>query len=162
MVGIGTATWTSDWGYPQWHLVLCLAIAWTFAFFCVFRGVKSIGKVVYFTATFPYVILTALLIRALTMEGSTNGILYFISPQWEPLRSPGVWADATSQVFFSFGIAWGTLIVLSSFNKVIFAKIFEVLLTKCLLPQPSSTTIVTLMQLPSRSLTLAQLFIMES
>lgn len=123
VVGIGTATWTNDWGYPQWHLVLCLAIAWTFAFFCVFRGVKSIGKVVYFTATFPYVILTALLIRALTMEGSSKGILYFITPQWELLQSPGVWADATSQVFFSFGIAWGTLIVLSSFNKVSAAKI---------------------------------------
>lgn len=103
--------------------MLCLAIAWTFAFFCVFKGVKSIGKVVYFTATFPYAILTALLIRALTMEGSTDGILYFISPKWDLLQSPNVWADATSQVFFSFGIAWGTLIVLSSYNKVIFANI---------------------------------------
>ncbi|KAG4080393.1 hypothetical protein HA402_010461 [Bradysia odoriphaga] len=117
VVGIGNATWTNDWGYPQWHLALCLAVAWTFAFFCVFRGVKSIGKVVYFTATFPYVILTALLVRALTMEGSSNGILYFISPQWDLLPSANVWADATSQVFFSFGIAWGTLIVLASFNK---------------------------------------------
>lgn len=122
VLGMGNATWTNDWGYPQWHLVACLAIAWTIAFLCVFRGVKSIGKVVYFTATFPYFVLTALLIRALTLEGASNGISYFISPEWARLQSAAVWGDATSQVFFSFGIAWGTLIVLASFNKVIFQQ----------------------------------------
>lgn len=88
------------------------------AFFCVFQGVKSVGKIVYFTATFPYLVLTALLIRALTLEGSIDGIMFFITPQWERLQSPGVWGDASSQVFFSFSLGWGALIILASFNKV--------------------------------------------
>lgn len=54
-------TWT-HWGYPQWPLVICLAIGWTVAFFCVIKGIQSAGKVVYFTALFPYVILIALLV----------------------------------------------------------------------------------------------------
>lgn len=76
------------------------------------------GKIVYFTATFPYIVLTALLIRALTLEGAVDGIWFFIEPEWDRLLLPGVWGDATSQVFFSFSLAWGALIVLASYNKV--------------------------------------------
>ncbi|CRK94126.1 CLUMA_CG007649, isoform C [Clunio marinus] len=117
VLGLGNAKWTENWGWPQPHLVVCMALGWILAFFCLFKGVKSIGKIVYFTATFPYFVLTALLIRALTLEGATDGIGYLLSPEWDLLKKPGVWGDASSQVFFSFGIAWGALIVLASYNK---------------------------------------------
>lgn len=141
--------------------MLCLAIAWTFAFFCVFRGVKSIGKVVYFTATFPYAILTALLVRALTMDGSSRGILYFITPVWNSLASAAVWADATSQVFFSFGIAWGTLIVLASFNRVNFMEFFLSIFFNQRRYENSSKTIAILMRSPCRLLIFPRQFTME-
>ncbi|CRL02312.1 CLUMA_CG015093, isoform A [Clunio marinus] len=117
VLNINGATWTQNWGWPQGHLVLCLAFVWILAFICLFKGVKSVGKIVYFTATFPYVILTALLIRAITLEGSITGIKFFITPEWTRLQSPGVWGDAASQVFFSFSLAWGALIVFASYNK---------------------------------------------
>ena len=66
------------------------------AFLCVIKGVQSVGKVVYFTATFPYFILTALLIRALTLEGSVDGMLFFITPEWERLLAPAVWVNYSS------------------------------------------------------------------
>lgn len=118
MLGLGDATWTHGWGFPQWHLVLCLAIGWIITFLCVMKGVQSVGKVVYFTAIFPYVILTALLVRALTLEGSIDGILFYLTPQWERLLSPGVWGDASSQIFYSFGLACGSLVTFASYNKV--------------------------------------------
>jgi SNF family Na+-dependent transporter len=40
---------------------------------------------VYFTATFPYVVLVILLVRGVTLPGSMNGIKYFIKPKWELL-----------------------------------------------------------------------------
>lgn len=61
VLGIGDATWES-FGWPRWQLVLCLAAGWLIAFLCLSKGIKSAGKVVYFTALFPYVILTALLV----------------------------------------------------------------------------------------------------
>lgn len=53
---------------------------------------------VYFTALFPYVMLTALLIRGVTLEGAVDGILFFVTPDWERLATPKVWGDAASQV----------------------------------------------------------------
>ena len=56
-------------GAIQWKLALCLLAAWITIFFCLIKGIKSSGKVVYFTATFPYVVLVILLIKAATLPG---------------------------------------------------------------------------------------------
>lgn len=62
VLGIGDATW-ENFGWPRWQLVLCLAAGWLIAFLCLSKGIKTAGKVVYFTALFPYVILTSLLVQ---------------------------------------------------------------------------------------------------
>lgn len=38
-------------------------------------------QVVYFTATFPYVIILILLIRGVTLEGARDGVEFFIGSQ---------------------------------------------------------------------------------
>ena len=59
-----------DIGEIQWDLTLCLLLSWLIVFLCLMKGVKSSGKVVYFTATFPYVILIALLVVGVRLEGA--------------------------------------------------------------------------------------------
>lgn len=52
------------------------------------------------------------------MDGAKDGILFYITPDWERLASPNVWADAASQVFYSFGIASSSLVTFASYNHV--------------------------------------------
>lgn len=104
-------------GVLQWDLSLILLLCWIIVYFCIWKGPKSTGKVVYFTATFPYVVLITLLIRGVTLPGAMNGIRYFIVPRWELLRDANVWVNAAAQTFNSLGIAFGGIITMSSYNK---------------------------------------------
>ncbi|XP_061547669.1 sodium- and chloride-dependent GABA transporter 2-like isoform X1 [Phycodurus eques] len=104
-------------GPISWKLALCLAIVWLVCYFCVWKGIKSSGKVVYVTATFPYVMLFVLLVRGATLPGATQGIIYYLKPNHTRLADPQVWMDAGTQIFFSFGICLGSLTALGSYNK---------------------------------------------
>ena len=73
-------------------------------------------QVVYFTATFPYLVLTVLLIKGLTLEGAFKGIKFFLQPKTDKLTDPTVWKDAATQIFYSLSVSWGGLLTLSSYN----------------------------------------------
>ncbi|XP_008419713.1 inactive sodium-dependent neutral amino acid transporter B(0)AT3 [Poecilia reticulata] len=103
-------------GSLQWWMVISLATAWLVIYICFIRGLDSMGKAVYVTATFPYLVLTIFLIRALTLPGATDGLVYLFTPDWEILKSPQVWLDAATQIFFSLSVAFGGLIAFSSYN----------------------------------------------
>ena len=77
-------------GVPDWQLVLCLLFSWAVICLILIKGIASSGKVAYFTAIFPYVVLITLLIRGVTLDGAIDGIIYFIKPQWEKLLLPEV------------------------------------------------------------------------
>ncbi|KAL4221548.1 hypothetical protein ACF0H5_019805 [Mactra antiquata] len=106
-----------DLGSIQLHLVGCMFIAWLLVFLCLCRGVKSLGKVVYVTATLPYVLLTVLVIRGVTLDGAWNGLRYYFIPDWSKLARGQVWVEAAIQCFFSLGPAYGGVITMASFNK---------------------------------------------
>ncbi|XP_032886741.1 sodium- and chloride-dependent neutral and basic amino acid transporter B(0+)-like [Amblyraja radiata] len=108
-----------EMGEIVWHVALCLLLAWLIVGAALSKGIKSSGKVVYFTATFPYVVLTVLLIRGLTLEGARKGIEFYIGNQsdFSKLVDAEVWKDAATQIFYSFAVGWGNLITLSSYNK---------------------------------------------
>ncbi|KAJ4929816.1 hypothetical protein JOQ06_018837 [Pogonophryne albipinna] len=80
-------------------------------------GIRSSGKVVYVTATFPYFVLIVLIIRGATLEGSLLGIAFYLTPDWSRLANAQVWNDAASQVFYSLGIGVGGLLSMASYNK---------------------------------------------
>ncbi|XP_063585011.1 sodium-dependent nutrient amino acid transporter 1-like isoform X1 [Penaeus indicus] len=103
-------------GLPDWRLALCLLFSWIVLFFTLVKGVKSSGKVAYFTALFPYVVLFTLLGRGVSLPGAVNGIVYFINPQWHMLADPNVWYAAVTQSFFSLSVGFGAIITFSSYN----------------------------------------------
>ncbi|XP_041467918.1 sodium- and chloride-dependent GABA transporter 2-like isoform X1 [Lytechinus variegatus] len=106
-----------DLGGMNWQLLLCLILSWVLIYLCICKGVKSSGKVVYFTATFPYVLLTILLIRAVTLDDAIDGIYFYLKPDIRRLGDSQVWMDAATQIFFSYSIGLGTMAALGSYNK---------------------------------------------
>ncbi|KAG9273348.1 sodium- and chloride-dependent GABA transporter 2-like [Astyanax mexicanus] len=103
-------------GKVNWEVLLCLIAVWIICYFCMWKGIKSSGKVVYFTATFLYVMLLVLLVRELTLPGALQGIVYYLYPDPERLLDPQVWMEAGTQVFFSYSSCVGLLTVLGSYN----------------------------------------------
>uniref|UniRef100_A0AC11DAE9 Solute carrier family 6 member 6 n=1 Tax=Ovis aries TaxID=9940 RepID=A0AC11DAE9_SHEEP len=104
-------------GALKWDLALCLLLVWLVCFFCIWKGVKSTGKVVYFTATFPFAMLLVLLVRGLTLPGAGAGIRFYLYPDISRLEDPEVWIDAGTQIFFSYAICLGAMTSLGSYNK---------------------------------------------
>ncbi|KAM6927834.1 sodium- and chloride-dependent GABA transporter 2-like [Xenentodon cancila] len=104
-------------GNIRWDLCLCLLLVWVLCYFCIWNGVKTTGKVVYFTATFPYVMLAVLLVRGLTLPGAKDGVMFYLYPDPSRLADPEVWMDAGSQIFYSYGVCTGVLTSLGSYNK---------------------------------------------
>ncbi|XP_039930265.1 sodium- and chloride-dependent transporter XTRP3 isoform X2 [Hirundo rustica] len=124
-------------GSVQWEQALCLTLAWLVVYLCILRGTASTGKVVYVTASLPYCVLIIYLIRGLTLHGALNGLVYMFTPkgqcwalcgtswscslvwllQLEQLSNPKTWISAATQIFFSLGLGFGSLIAFASYNE---------------------------------------------
>ncbi|XP_062845439.1 sodium-dependent noradrenaline transporter [Trichomycterus rosablanca] len=102
---------------PRWQLALCLIGVMFILYFSLWKGVKSSGKVVYITATMPYIVLLVLLIRGVTLPGAMDGIRAYLDVDLNKLKKPHVWIEAATQIFYSLGAGFGVLIAFASYNK---------------------------------------------
>ncbi|KAL1452101.1 hypothetical protein WDU94_006413 [Cyamophila willieti] len=111
------STGLHDLGYIKWDIALCLLAVYLICYFSMWKGISTSGKVVWFTALFPYVVLLILLIRGITLPGSAEGIKYYLNPNFDAITKSEVWVDAATQVFFSLGPGFGVLLAYASYNK---------------------------------------------
>ena len=70
----------SDFDGIRGPMLLCLALAWIIVYLIIMKGIKSSGYVVYFTAGFPYVVMTIFFIRGITLPGATEGLMHMFNP----------------------------------------------------------------------------------
>ncbi len=98
-------------------LVIALALVWISIYFCVFKGVKSIGKVILISMPLPFILLLVLFFRAITLDGAVEGITYYLKPNFSLFLSTDLWMAALTQVFFSLSLGFGIMIAYASFNS---------------------------------------------
>ncbi|MCK4235409.1 sodium-dependent transporter [candidate division WOR-3 bacterium] len=102
-------------GRPQGWIVLALFFCWICIVLATWKGIKTVGKVVYVTVTLPWVLLIIFVIRGLTLPGAIDGIRYFLTPNFKALANLEVWHAAYSQIFFTLTVGFGVMIAYASF-----------------------------------------------
>ena len=107
----------SPWAFEQLHghLVAGLLVTWIAIWAIIRSGLKGIGKILLFTVPLPVILVLILLIRGVTLEGSSVGLNYYLTPHWGKLADTQVWLAAYGQIFFSLSLGFGTMIAYSSF-----------------------------------------------
>ena len=113
---LGTSSGLDELGGLKWDLVLCFALSWLIVVITLSKGVNSLGKAVYFTSTFPYLILLTMAGIGLSRPGAFTGIAYMFKPNFTKLTEAKVWHAAATQALFSLGVGDGTLITYASYN----------------------------------------------
>ena len=97
------------------EILIMLFLAWILMYFCIFRGVKLVGKIVWLTVPLPWIMLLILAVRGLTLEGCMKGLTFYLDPDWSQLAKPTTWRFAFGQVFFSLSLAFGVMVTYASF-----------------------------------------------
>lgn len=93
-----------------------LVIVWLAVLVIMALGVeKGVGRLSLYFIPILIVAFAILVGRAVTLDGATDGLDAFFSPNWEALTEPGVWAAAYGQIFFSLSIGFGIMITYASY-----------------------------------------------
>jgi len=95
-------------------IMLSILVGWAITFITVYEGLDTAKYAVYITVPLPYLILTILFFKGITLDGFTVGWNFLFKPDWSKLFTLGIWGDAASQVVFSAGLAQNTIVTLAS------------------------------------------------
>jgi NSS family neurotransmitter:Na+ symporter len=98
-------------GSIRWNIFWPLVVTWLVMYLCIFRGVKLVGKIVWLTVPLPWLMLLVLTVRGLTLEGSMEGLAYYLNPDWSEVAKATTWRYAFGQAFFSLSLAFGGVMI---------------------------------------------------
>ncbi len=104
-------------GGINFPILFSLLLVWVAIYFCVWKGTKSVGKVVIYTVPLPLILMALLLIRGVTLSGFLDGWVFYLNPKWSALADPQVWTAAFTQIFFTLSLAFGTMIAYGSYKN---------------------------------------------
>ncbi|KAG7225733.1 hypothetical protein INR49_012319 [Caranx melampygus] len=104
-------------GKVHWDLALCLLLAWVICYFCTWKGIRIMGKVVYVTATLPFILLVILFFRGVTLPGAAMGLKYCFMSHYRNLFNISLWIGAVYEVLYTHAVSLGVLTTLGSYNK---------------------------------------------
>lgn len=93
------------------------AIIMFFGAIVVLRGISSIEKVNKILIPSLLLVLIISLGKALSLEGSGQGIKYLFTPDWSTLAKPKIWLEALTQNAWDTGAAWGLILTYGAYMR---------------------------------------------
>lgn len=110
-----TSTFSGNYVLP---ILFVMIGVWLFSIVVLALNVNSgIGKLTVVFVPVLVVLFTVLVVRSLFLEGSTEGLNAFFTPNWEALKDSSVWIAAYGQIFFSLSVGFGIMITYASYLK---------------------------------------------
>jgi NSS family neurotransmitter:Na+ symporter len=97
------------------QIAFALLFIWTAIYLILYKGVRSIGRIVAITVPLPTLLLLLLAVRGMTLPGAGAGLDFYLDPDFSALASPQVWLAAYAQIFFSLSLAQGIMIAYARF-----------------------------------------------
>ena len=107
-------TWFFGMVATWWPMLAVLAI-WTMTILALWRGTETIEKAVRIFVPLMWVFMIVLIIRGLTLDGGTDGVLYLFTPNTDGITDISVWQGAFAQMFFSLSLGLGTMTAYASY-----------------------------------------------
>lgn len=93
-----------------------LVITWIVVLGVLFKGVKNgIEKANKIFIPALVILFLIIVLRAVTLEGASEGLNAFFKPNWDTIMDGKVWVAAYGQIFFSLSIAFAIMITYSSY-----------------------------------------------
>ncbi len=93
-------------------------IAMVIGGFIIYKGVSGgIEKATKIMIPTLFVLITALMIRGITLPGATDGLVYLFTPNFGDLANPTVWLEAFTQAAWSTGAGWALLMTYAVYTK---------------------------------------------
>jgi SNF family Na+-dependent transporter len=105
-------------GAPIGTIVAGSFVTWVLVYLSIFNGANATSKVVYLTVILPVLVIVALMIRTLTLEGSSEGVYEYLAHwRFDELFDGNKWSAAVTQIFFTLSVGSGVMIAYGSFNE---------------------------------------------
>ncbi len=103
-------------GGINFNILASTAVIWFLNWLIVFRGIgKGIEMANKIFMPLLFFLTLFLVFWALTFEGSVDGVLAYLKPDFQKISKIGVWIDAYSQIFFSLSLGFGIMIAYASY-----------------------------------------------
>ena len=97
------------------HLLIGLILTWAAILAILWKGIRSVSRVVMITVPLPVLLLVILAVRGLTLPGAVDGVIYYLQPNFSKLADPRVWLAAYGQILFSLSLGQAVLIAYASY-----------------------------------------------
>ncbi|MFD6177009.1 MULTISPECIES: sodium-dependent transporter [unclassified Isoptericola] len=99
-------------------VLIPLLLVWVATIAVLVGGVaKGIEKANVVFLPLLVVAFAVLVVRAVFLDGATDGLNALFTPDWSALGDMNVWIAAYGQIFFSLSVAFGIMITYSSYRK---------------------------------------------
>jgi len=99
----------------SWSTVGAVAVVWTLNVAICLRGASGIERAVKLIVPTMWVLMLALIVRGVTLDGGLHGVYLLFTPDFSIMRDPEVWQGAFSQIFFTLSLGFGIMTAYASY-----------------------------------------------